>query len=190
MSPRPEMTCRAKPILSKGPVIVSTGMEISSQGNEEESGKSQGTSLILKKIFSSPLVIREMLIETTMAVSWNGYNFKEVKVKISHFLIAMNKYSTRSKLREEEFIWAHSLVVQSTMVVREWWLGIVGSCLLTSGPIRKQRPGDALIYLACFLALGWASISWGGTTLVHGAGHLPSSINTLWTWPHREKSIS
>lgn len=179
------MTCRAKPILSKGPVMVSTGMEISSQGNEEESGKSQGTSLILKKIFSSPLVIREMLIETTVAVSLrtsrNGYNFKEVKVKISHFLIAMNKYPTGSKLREEEFIWAYSLGVQSTMVVREWWLGIVGSCLLTSEPIRKQGPGDALIYLACSLALGWASISWGGATLVQGAGHLLCSINTLWT---------
>lgn len=97
------MTCRAKPILSKGPVIVSTGMEISSQGNEEESGKSQGTSLILKKIFSSPLVIREMLIETTVAVSlrtsWNGYNFKEVKVKISHFLIAIEQVPNRKQIK-------------------------------------------------------------------------------------------
>lgn len=95
------MTWRAKPILSKGPVIVSTGMEISSQGNEEESGKSQGTSLILKKIFSSPLVIREMLIETTVAVSlrtsWNGYNFKEVKV--SHFLIAIEQIPNRKQIK-------------------------------------------------------------------------------------------
>jgi hypothetical protein len=77
--------------------------------------------------FLSSLIIGEMLIKTTVVVSpctsWEDYNFKKVKIKIiSHFLITMIKYPTGSKLREGEFILAHSLVVQSTMVGKEWRL--------------------------------------------------------------------